>query len=290
MGIVHGDLHVGNLMIGMDSSRNPSIDSLSTDQIYEQFGAPKPELFPGGGGGSQPTHMYPFIWLGKGAKDWTTKETRLVIADLGTSFLPSKHIRTWSGTPLGVRPPELHFLSAGTPLGLPSDIWTLGCTLFHILSSCSLMGSYFWRPSNMIDVAMHMLGPLPQAWWDRWGVLPSGDEQEDELAQERRAGWLDNGVPLPHKPGYQLTLDERFESCVQENRRLEWFVEGLSDVEKAAEQMSDDERDALLEMIRAVLRFNPSERLTASEILDTRWMREYGLPAAEKTWGRPIWP
>lgn len=52
--------------------------------------------------------------------------------------------------------------------------------------------------------------------------------------------------------------------------------------------MSDDERVAFLEFIRAVLKISPGDRPTARQVLDLKWMREYALPAAQETWGRAI--
>ena len=49
------------------------------------------------------------------------------------------------------------------------------------------------------------------------------------------------------------------------------------------ETMDDEERDALFKMIRWMLRYRPEERPSAEQVLDTSWMRNWGLPAYENT-------
>jgi hypothetical protein len=52
--------------------------------------------------------------------------------------------------------------------------------------------------------------------------------------------------------------------------------------------MGKEERDALFEMVKGMLVFRPGDRLTASQVLRTDWMRKWAIPEAEKTWGRKL--
>lgn len=60
--------------------------------------------------------------------------------------------------------------------------------------------------------------------------------------------------------------------------------------------MSDEERDPFLdafsrcffEMIIGMLVFKSGDRLSASQVLRTEWMRKWAIPEAEKTWGRTL--
>lgn len=51
------------------------------------------------------------------------------------------------------------------------------------------------------------------------------------------------------------------------------------------ETIAEDEREALFEMIKAMLRFRPGERMSAQKVLETEWMRKWAIPSAEKAFG-----
>ncbi|TQN65402.1 Serine/threonine-protein kinase spk-1 [Colletotrichum shisoi] len=124
LGCVHGDIHMGNILLQL-----PSLDHLSPKQLYEELDPPEPEpvvrvdgqpLSPG-----VPPHVYPPIWLGKPGDEFTLLEVKLVLADFGTAFCPAQESRFESYTPLQIRPPEARF-EPTTPLSYASDIWSLG--------------------------------------------------------------------------------------------------------------------------------------------------------------------
>jgi serine/threonine protein kinase len=52
--------------------------------------------------------------------------------------------------------------------------------------------------------------------------------------------------------------------------------------------MGEDERDALFELVRGMLVFRPSDRLSASQVLESEWMRKWALPKARESWGQEV--
>lgn len=56
------------------------------------------------------------------------------------------------------------------------------------------------------------------------------------------------------------------------------------------EVIGGDEKKAIFEMVRGTLKFSPSDRMSAQQVLETEWMREWAIPEAEKTWrtGGPL--
>lgn len=66
-------------------------------------------------------------------------------------------------------------------------------------------------------------------------------------------------------------MDSRFYDSIQEPRR-----------ESAMEEIGEAERTALLTMIRGMLAFRPSERLTATDIMESEWMVRWALPVLGK--------
>lgn len=71
------------------------------------------------------------------------------------------------------------------------------------------------------------------------------------------------------------TFEQRFEDAIQVPRQR-----------RGMEGMCDEEKCALFDMIRSMLVFRPRDRLSASHVLGTEWMREWAIPEAEGTWGR----
>ncbi|KKK22350.1 hypothetical protein AOCH_002883, partial [Aspergillus ochraceoroseus] len=123
-GIVHGDLHLGNILLKVP----PNFDQLSLKQLYEKYGEPELDpvvclngnpLPPG-----VPSHGIAPIWLGEASERITLSETRILLTDFGEAFSPSKEGKYESRTPLVIRPPEARF-EANDPLSFSSDIWTL---------------------------------------------------------------------------------------------------------------------------------------------------------------------
>lgn len=73
------------------------------------------------------------------------------------------------------------------------------------------------------------------------------------------------------------TMEDMFERHNQYPRRC--------DVD---EQVGHDEKEAFFEMTRAMMKWDPRDRLTAKRVLETEWMKTWGIPAAEKCLGQGI--
>ncbi|KAK6841197.1 hypothetical protein PG987_002057 [Apiospora arundinis] len=99
LGYVHGDIHMGNILLQL-----PNIDHLSTQQLYDEFGSPVPELVARADkepltSPSIPSHVYPPIWLGKPGDEMLLPEAKILLADFGTAFCPSQESVHESYTP-----------------------------------------------------------------------------------------------------------------------------------------------------------------------------------------------
>lgn len=110
-----------------------SIDRLSPDQFYARDNKPNYEaavrldnqpLTPG-----VPSRGIMPAWLGKDSEHISLSEARIFLGDSGESFEPSTTPRHHSNTPFLSAPPEIHFQSHKL-LSFPSDMWSLGCTIY----------------------------------------------------------------------------------------------------------------------------------------------------------------
>ena len=248
---------MGNILL-----QSPELDYLSIKQLYDEFGTPDPE--PVVRVDKQPltspripAHVYSPIWLGKPRDEVSLPEAKIILADFGTAFCPAEEQRLESYTPLQVRPPEVKF-EPTVPLSYPSDIWSLGCVIWAILGVRPFLDSWLFGPDDAITDQVDALGPMPDEWWETW--------------EGRSKRFIANGKP---KEGREVwTFDQRFEDGILAPRRR-----------RGTEEMDREEWDALFEMIRGMLVFRPGDRLSASQLLRTDWMRKWAIPEAEKTWG-----
>lgn len=235
-----------------------SIDNLSPEQLYEIYGQPNVEPIarldskplPEGA----PTHGVVPVWLGKESELVTLSEARIFLTDFGESFLPSTIPRHYSNTPAILVPPEVYFVPQ-TPLSFPTDIWTLACTLWSIIGQRPLFEGFNPSADWMIKENVDTIGKLPSEWWQKW---------------DARLRWFSEEGRRNHG-GVGRSLVERFNYSVH-NPRQEYEMEDIE----------EDEKTALLAMLRAVLVFKPEGRLTAAEILETEWMQKWALPVLEK--------
>ncbi|KAL4893481.1 kinase-like domain-containing protein [Aspergillus ambiguus] len=109
-GIVHGDLHMGNVLLKIPTG----FDQLSPelDPVVHIESKPLPPNIP--------THGIAPLLLGKASENITLNEARILLTDFGEAFPYTKELKYESHTPLPIRPPE--------------DIWTLAYTIWDIIA------------------------------------------------------------------------------------------------------------------------------------------------------------
>lgn len=64
-----------------------------------------------------------------------------------------------------------------------------------------------------------------------------------------------------------MTLEDRFERSIQIPRE-----------ERGLEAVGDEEKVALLAMLRSMLAFDPDKRVSAAQLISCEWMVKWGLP------------
>ncbi|KAG6354609.1 hypothetical protein INS49_004627 [Diaporthe citri] len=122
--------------------------------------------------------------------------------------------------------------------------------------SGSLFGpGFFPSDDNLRKGWVHAIGRLPDEWWEFLFT-------EDGLVRDDRRD---------HFISCNSGLEGRFELLVQGPGREEDMQEFL-----------DDEKSALLKMLRAMLAYKPADRINAQDVLCTEWMLRWGLPAVAK--------
>ncbi|CAI7588455.1 unnamed protein product [Penicillium bialowiezense] len=253
-GFVHGDLHIGNVLLQLPFDLN----QLSVEELYKQYGEPEFEAIRRFDG--QPLSPYipsravlP-IWLGEASDKLKLSDAKVLLSDFGEAFSPTKQQRFKSHTPLVGRPPEARF-EPHKPLSFPSDIWSLGCSLWNIIGQNSLFDGMFATEDSITCEQVDALGILPLEWWYKW--------------EGRHDRFTEDGKPINRDPC--RSWEERFDQDMQEPRQRK----GMSRIEPT-------ERDAIFKMLKSMLKFRPGDRASAKQILECEWMVQWALPEYEK--------
>lgn len=99
---------------------------------------------------------------------------------------------------------------------------------------------------------VHLQGRPPAEWWARW---------------EKRGKWFEeDGAPRDESDVWGW--DKKFEEWVQELRRY-----------YRIDPVGSEEKEVFLDMLKWMLAWRPEERPSAKQVLETRWMREWAIPA-----------
>ncbi|PKY02269.1 kinase domain-containing protein [Aspergillus campestris IBT 28561] len=260
--IVHGDLHLGNILVQFPRM----IDRFPTSELYERYGQPESEAVIRLDGkrlvDSVPARVFIPGWFGVPSDEVVLGDEKILLSDFGESFNPDTEPRFSSKTLPLLQPPEARF--SDRPLSFASDIWTLACTIWEILGQRPLFEAYFPTVDRVTMEQVEALGRLPLEWWRKW---------------DRRLEWFDEEGKIDLKPemsrdheGMRRTWDRRFEHCIQKPRA----AAGL-------ETLAVEERKACEKMLRSMLTFRPEERATAQQVMQSEWMKGWGLPSLEQS-------
>ncbi|OJZ86477.1 hypothetical protein ASPFODRAFT_716569 [Aspergillus luchuensis CBS 106.47] len=135
---VHGDIHLGNILIHLPTS----LDKLSVQKFYEQFGEPYTE----------PVVRLDGQHLPPGVPTCGTMPRRR------GQDCPS---------PLPVIPPEAYF-EPDKPLSFPSDIWSLACAMYSIFGLRWLFDATLDTRHDIASQQVDVIGEIPPEWWNTW--------------------------------------------------------------------------------------------------------------------------
>ncbi|PGG97446.1 CMGC protein kinase [Helicocarpus griseus UAMH5409] len=296
-GIVHGDVQTGNFLF---SARD--VDWLEEKELAQSEShiipplqrhdkwAPKHLML-----GQQ---LYNHAELGP--------DMSIKISDFGAAFRstspPAKAV-----TPVALRAPELIF---NEPFGLPIDIWSFGCLIYELLTVLQLFEVWMMGLETQEEAdddhllsLNDILEPLPDSWLEKWPrphlhigpsrerlpppeeedsemdeVYGSGDEENDgqggsdddglavagkgdRIGNSRASPEADNTVPYMDVDGPPPFVSESLEVLFDKNKPEDMFA---------------DEAGVVTSLMRQILRYDPSERPTAAQLLEHQWFREIG--------------
>ncbi len=247
------DMHMRNILF-----QAPDLEWCSTKDLYTRLGEPQKITAPGGNdqvdGPASPSYRVLPISIVTPCDRVT--DVRVVIADFGEA-LPQTAERHQLNTPILLQPPEAFF---NEPLGPAADVWSLGCTIFEILTDGPLFEGLQPDGDDVLGETVSALGYLPKRWWDRW--------------EARSEFFLEDGS---WRKEMERLLDPWFRPLGDRLKKGRRVGEGPCEF--------DPQELACLEaLLKAMLTYEPSERITASQAASSEWMEGYDRKALSAAW------
>jgi serine/threonine-protein kinase SRPK3 len=183
-------------------------------------------------------------------------ESQIIISDFGEAFFQNEK-RKELHAPILLLPPEVFF---GDHAGPVVDIWTLGCTLYEIVGERPLFEGFMPDRDHVLAEMVSTLGHLPKRWWEQW-------QQKTDFFLEDGSWKTD--THRSHAP-YSRPLAERL--------RIMGRGEDPATCEFSREEMASFET-----LLREMLAYEPSERITTDTAIESGWMKGWGRPAMIET-------
>ena len=258
------DLHLGNVLFAL-----PGLDSITPEQLYEQYMPPTKEPIVRSDSlphtvsaiASLPSYAVPAGSFGQGCTRVTLADAGILITDFGESWSPGSRDRFELNTPRWYQPPECLFARRqNRPITLAADIWTLAASIHLVLGQHALFECFAPDQDHVFADMISTLGRPPDAWWNIWEARKEFFNDKDE--------W---DVKLPRMAdGEWRLLDHRVGLIRRDRSRLkgETFEEG-------------EEQDFRM-LLESMLQWEPEARATAEELLDGVWMQKWGRPAMQR--------
>ena len=251
------DLHLRNFLL-----RIPDYDSLSTVELYKRFS--KPYTVPirrvDGKPGEPHAPPYATFPMVQSMPANEMNDPEVIISDYGTSFLISGAPLPNLYTPALYAPPEDFF---NEPISKPTaaDIWTLGVNLYEVLGERPLFETFAWDPDDIIAEMINTLGQPPVRWWRAWAKRSEFFEEDGSWVSDFR----------------------RISTPVFRRLRQRLWEMGRGETEGTCEwDVAGGELRALENLLRAMMTFEPRERPTANQLLESEYMVNWALPAWER--------
>ncbi|OAA47157.1 protein kinase domain-containing protein [Metarhizium rileyi] len=242
-------------------SKLPSgMDDMSTEQFIKEYGKPetveltmrnRKPLPP-----NAPARAVLPGRLGKPAKQFELSDASIMLGDFGEALLASDtRVAQESHAPLSSRPPEAQ-LDPQIRLTSSADIWSLAVAIWDLVGMKSIFNASFATADEVLADMIDVLGPLPREWSESW----SGRDELFDPNGERR-------VKINTLPPIDKHFDDRVQ-FYRQKRNMGIF--------------SDEEKAALLVLLRGMLKFHPDDRLSVDDVLKSKWMVKWALPEFER--------
>ncbi|KAL9093654.1 MAG: hypothetical protein Q9159_000183 [Coniocarpon cinnabarinum] len=262
-GIIHGDIHAGNLLTTIKALSSVDAENLIEDSVRCSSEAARVEQTDGGAVKRAPEYVIASQPLTKLA-NLDESNAAFKISDVGSAVDSTANKKT--KTPACMRAPEI-VLRLG--LSQKVDIWSIGC-LIKILFSVdghaevsSSASSYSESDNNVLaddTMTFHV---------DRLGTLP------DSIAAHwpRKSRYYDHQW-TKIRSDVEDSDDEDSEGVEKVEEEVFKFPKLEDDFRQHANrEIGDAETTEILKVLRACLQYEPHKRPTAEQLKHMKWIK-----------------
>ncbi|KAF9876997.1 serine/threonine-protein kinase SRPK3 [Colletotrichum karsti] len=275
-GIVHGDLHSGNVLFALQDLNRFGREALMQKED-------KSRIDPVQRIDGKPDKWAPrYLVVSEPLSEYTLSggDEVVKLSDLGGAFRSDDPPRTVV-TPASLRAPEA---ALNKTIGSAIDIWSFGCLVYELITG---VGLFEISPFGLSDEAMKdehliqmtdILGPLPDEFLSSWPAVsryygPEGerldarprDFDEDDSVGDDNSDYEDSEEEFDDEEGFEFDMGDRKPPKVHDS------LEKLINTHKPA-GVDDEEEKQIVGLLRSIFQYSPDERPSAADLLQNRWI------------------
>lgn len=167
-------------------------------------------------------------------------------------------------------------------VGIGSDIWALGCTLFEIRTGRKLFDTLDDDRDEYLAKMAMVLGRFPEPWWaETWGARKSYFKDKNQDGTDSAGGRVvdvtrkgETGVDHTQSGSGVMIHSQKSEPRSLEDTVREGLFYEHRDRPGGLEQpISEREVTLLADLLGKLLRYSPAERLSPAAALEHEWFK-----------------
>ncbi|APA07397.1 hypothetical protein SS1G_13027 [Sclerotinia sclerotiorum 1980 UF-70] len=239
-GVVHGDLHPGNILLNIEDFGN-----FPMDKVRDIFGKPiEVALVPFNDHRRDDNAPEKVILpMQLHSVDLQHISGDITIIDFGEAFTV-EHPPQFLGTPASYAAPEV-LLQTGQ-YSAAVDLWSLACCIFELRTGQKLFWALVHPIQDVLRRQVELFGLLPRPLWEKW---------EDRLSWFEEDGTEKKDTPFPAE---ENSLKEVIQNAAEQMPYL---------------QLDDAEQEELLDLLSSLLKYEPDERADAATVANHPWFQ-----------------